>query len=52
MKKLMLVVLALVLNLCLFSCSKPDISEGIIETEACCGDDNHLPPPPPPPPGE
>jgi len=46
--------IALLLLLCagIFSCTKPDLAEEIIETQACCGDDDHNPPPPPLPPGD
>lgn len=44
--------IALLLLLCagIFSCTQPDLAEGLVEMEACCGDDDHNPPPPPPPP--
>lgn len=48
MKKLLLAVLALVLNVFLFSCTTDSIAEEEIEVQACCGDDEHIPPPPPP----
>ncbi|MEM6735401.1 MAG: hypothetical protein AAF620_04955 [Bacteroidota bacterium] len=41
--------IALLLLFCIgiSSCTKPDIAEEIIETQACCGEDQHNPPPPP-----
>lgn len=45
--------IALLLLLCagIFSCTKPDLADdGLIETQACCGEDEHNPPPPPPDP--
>ena len=46
--------IALLLLLCagIFSCTKPDLAEDLIETQACCGEEEHNPPPPPPPPGD
>ncbi|HNP67198.1 MAG TPA: hypothetical protein PKH16_04770 [Aequorivita sp.] len=51
MKKIILVLLTVFLNLGLFSCTPQAISEEVKSTQACCGDDGHIPPPPPPPVG-
>lgn len=52
MKKVYLAVLATVLNMFLFSCSKENVAdtETLYHTVATEGDDGNPPPPPPPPP--
>ena len=51
MKKLLLIVLTVSLNLALFSCTPDKIIEETTEVQACCDDEGtiELPPPPPPP---
>jgi len=49
MKKIILVLLTVFLNLGLYSCTPQAMSEEVKNTQACCGDDGDLPPPPPPP---
>jgi len=51
MKKVYILLLAIVLNIALYSCTKPGVAEEGFLIEACCGDDGDIPPPPPPPPG-
>lgn len=50
MRKIALALLALVINLSLFSCTKGTLAEEEVVLQACCGDDDgDIPPPPPPP---
>lgn len=55
MKKVYLAVLALILNMFLFSCTTDNVAETeeVYRTLATEGDDGDIkpPPPPPPPPG-
>ncbi|WP_164076255.1 hypothetical protein [Flavimarina sp. Hel_I_48] len=48
MKKSILIILTVFLNLALFSCSPEKLNEELQNTQACCGDDEPIPPPPPP----
>lgn len=52
MKKVYLAILAVFLNMFLFSCTKEDVAdtETLYHTVATEGDDSNPPPPPPPPP--
>lgn len=51
MKKIILIVFTVFLNVALTSCSQGEIIEDLEEVQACCdGNGEILPPPPPPPP--
>ncbi|WP_228236836.1 hypothetical protein [Allomuricauda sp. M10] len=52
MKKVYLALLAVILNMFLFSCTQDDVAdtEMLYHTVATEGDDEDPPPPPPPPP--
>ena len=47
MKTVKIIIIALVLNACFFSCTPEHISDEI-EVQACCDEGEHIPPPPPP----
>ncbi|MCB0453151.1 MAG: hypothetical protein KDC94_09775 [Aequorivita sp.] len=47
MKKIILLLFTVFLNMGLFSCTPQTISEELKSTQACCGDEGHFPPPPP-----
>jgi len=49
MRKIALALLAVVINLSLFSCTKDALAEEEVVLQACCGDSGDIPPPPPPP---
>jgi hypothetical protein len=49
MKKIALILLTVLLNMGVFSCTPQAISEELKNTQACCGDVGNFPPPPPPP---
>lgn len=56
MKKIILILVTVILNVFLFSCSSDEIlEEGILDNleapQACCDQEEDIPPPPPPPPG-
>lgn len=52
MKKTSLIILTVILNTSLFSCTPETIADEVQE-QACCDEQGHIPPPPPPPaPGE
>lgn len=52
MKKISLIIVTVILNFAIFSCTPESIVDQVNE-QACCGDDEEiLPPPPPPPPGD
>jgi len=50
MKKIVLIVVTVFLNLGLFSCTPDAIVQQEKAPQACCGEDIVIPPPPPPPP--
>ncbi|MGB0880892.1 MAG: hypothetical protein ACPGTO_10035 [Polaribacter sp.] len=50
MKKIILIVFTVFLNVALTSCSQGEIIEDLEEIQACCGEDEPILPPPPPPP--
>ncbi|MDC8001785.1 hypothetical protein POV26_12120 [Aequorivita todarodis] len=47
MKKTVLILFGIFLNLGIFSCTPQAISGEGKSTQACCGDYGHIPPPPP-----
>ncbi|MDY2588193.1 hypothetical protein [Winogradskyella aquimaris] len=49
MKKVYIVVVALILNTVVVSCTPESIVDRV-ENTACCGEEGEIPPPPPPPP--
>jgi hypothetical protein len=49
MKKLSIILFAVVLNMAFFSCNPERITDDIVP-QACCGEGEEIPPPPPPPP--
>ncbi|WP_338357070.1 hypothetical protein [Yeosuana marina] len=54
MKKIVLIILTVFLNIALHSCTPQAISgntPAATEDGDCCGDGGDIPPPPPPPPG-
>lgn len=50
MKKAYLIMLGVIVNFAIFSCTPQNISDNTATTQDCCGDDTVDPPPPPPPP--
>jgi len=57
MKKIVLILVTVILNVFLFSCSADEVLEESVldnlETpQACCGEEGNIPPPPPPPGGD
>ncbi len=56
MKKIVLILVTVILNVFLFSCSPDEVLEnGVLDNleapQACCDQEGDIPPPPPPPPG-
>jgi hypothetical protein len=51
MKKISLIILTVILNVALFSCTPENIIDEVQE-QACCDGESTIPPPPPPPPGD
>jgi len=56
MKKIIIILVTVTLNVFLFSCTSDDIiSEEVLDNletpQACCGNEGDIPPPPPPPDG-
>ena len=49
MKKIVILLFTVFLNLGLYSCT-PEVVEEEITPQACCDEDGNIPPPPPPPP--
>ena len=49
MKKIIVIICAVFLNLGLFSCTPQSLTDEVTP-QACCGDDDPILPPPPPPP--
>ncbi len=47
MKKIILIVFTVFLNVVAFSCSPQSLSSEDTIPQACCGEDDHIPPPPP-----
>tara|TARA_R110002020_G_scaffold262126_1_gene476432 strand:+ start:1374 stop:1556 length:183 start_codon:yes stop_codon:yes gene_type:complete len=47
MKKLILIILTVFLNLALFSCTPEKLRDQVIDPSSCCGDDEPILPPPP-----
>lgn len=47
MNKLILGLMAIVINISLFSCTKETLAEEEILLQGCCGDGADIPPPPP-----
>ena len=52
MKKIILIMLTVFLNVGLYSCTPTNNVDDDITPQACCGDDDEILPPPPPPPTE
>jgi len=50
MKKIIIILLTIFLNIGLYSCTPQALNEDLQTPQACCGDEGELPPPPPPPP--
>ncbi len=50
MKKAVILLFTIVLNIGLFSCTPESVTNEIQEQQTCCGDNGSIPPPPPPPP--
>jgi|TARA_R110000850_G_scaffold206511_1_gene332703 hypothetical protein len=50
MKKLLLLVLMVAVNLSLFSCTPESFTDPVEEVQACCENEGGLETPPPPPP--
>ena len=53
MRKIHMLLLMILLNMGLFSCTPPSVEDDLPEIQACCDEDEPIlpPPPPPPPPG-
>jgi len=52
MKKIVLIMFTVFLNIALYSCSPTSTTDDTIQPQACCGDDGEILPPPPPPTGD
>lgn len=50
MKKILLLVLTVTLNLSLFSCTPESVIDTATDVQACCDNQGPIIPPPPPPP--
>ncbi len=50
MKKIYIVVTAIILNMAYLSCTPQQLSDKSAIPQACCGEEGTIPPPPPPPP--
>lgn len=46
MKKIILIILTVFLNLALFSCTPEKLQDQVIDPQSCCGEDIIIPPPP------
>ncbi|WP_157957233.1 hypothetical protein [Winogradskyella tangerina] len=51
MKKLLMIVFTVILNVGIFSCNPESLTENPQIEQSCCGEMAEIPPPPPPPDG-